>query len=521
VTVPTNAADQRFPALPDVGADDGPAHLERLVLGKLLTMPNAGECLNQVTLDDFAVPGHKHIFAAISAHTEKSVDNAKVIEDLINVRSVQAFGDTVLYLSRLRNEGIDAVGTFGFHAGRMRQAGQLRAIRDAAEAAYRAAEQGDHAAAVAALTSVIPSDDEGVERGNPMSSWRPVDITAVLDGTRVQPVPEIGRRQDGVRMFYRGKEHSVASEPECGKTWWLLLQVVDVLIEGGRVVYVDFEDDENTIVGRLLMLGCLPTHLSPATFRYVRPESKPTPAALRALITFEPEVFADLVVYDGVTEGMSLLGIEINDQESAAEWRRIFVKPALRKGAATVSTDHVVKNKDARGRFAIGAQHKLAGLTGVMFLMESVKPFGDGIKGSSRVLISKDRNGGLRKHGRVLESGLTHIGDLVGDAISEGSPSWRFFAPHEERTVEELADEGSEPGRPPADIRGAVDSVAKYLADHPGSSGRVVRANVGGRTTSVTAALDWLASNGHAVETVGDRRAVLYTLVDQLEEVAA
>lgn len=511
----SNAADQRFPALPDFDAEDRAVQLERIVLGKLLTATNAAEHLGLLTVEDFIIAAHQHIYAAIIAHADPAVDNNKVLEDVLNIRAVRACGDPVLYLSRLRNEGVDAVGTYGFHADRLRKASFLRSIRKAAEDAYRAAEQGDADTAITTLTQVV-AKAENAEDGtdsNPMASWLPVDLTPVLNGSRTQPVPELGRRQDGVRLFYRGKEHSVASEPECGKTWWLLLQVMTVLQEGGRVVYVDFEDDEDTIVGRLMLLGCLPTHLTPATFRYIRPEVKPTPAALRAQLTFGPDLGPDLVVYDGVTEGMSLLGIEINDQESAAEWRRVFVKPALRKGAATISTDHVVKNKDARGRFAIGAQHKLAGLTGVMFLMESVRPFGNGIKGTSRVLISKDRNGGLREFGRVLDSGLTHIGDLVGDATGEGAPLWQFFAPYEEPAPAE-AEANIASGGPPENLRSAVDAVIAYLAEHPNVSGRIVRANVEGRSATVGKALDWLASNGRAVTEDGPKNSTLYTLVE-------
>jgi hypothetical protein len=217
------------------------------------------------------------------------------------------------------------------------------------------------------------------------ASWIPVDVTPVLTGERKRVVPELGQRQDGVPLLYRGKEHAVASEPEAGKTFWVLLQVHHVLQAGGRVVYVDFEDDEGTIVGRLVELGCPPGLLGMETFRYVRPEERPRPEDLEALFTFGPELGPDLVVYDGVTEGLGLLGLEVNSQESAAEWRRLLVKPATRTGAATLSTDHVVKNREARGRFAIGAQHKLAGLTGVMFLMEAEKPHGVGLKGRTRV----------------------------------------------------------------------------------------------------------------------------------------
>ncbi|WP_328366217.1 hypothetical protein [Micromonospora zamorensis] len=348
------------------------------------------------------------------------------------------------------------------------------------------------------------------------SSWVPVDVGPVLRGERKRVVPELGQRQDGIPILYRGKEHAVASEPEAGKTFWVCLQVMAVLEAGGYVVYVDFEDDESTIVGRLLELGCPPEWLGPDRFRYVRPETEPRPEDLAGLFTFGPELGPDLVVYDGVTEGLGLLGLEVNSQESAADWRRLLIKPALRTGAATLSTDHVVKNKEARGRFAIGAQHKLAGLTGVMFLMECERPHGRGLKGRTRVLISKDRNGGLRQAGKPTDQpGITHLGNLVSDGETEPS-SWTFFPPYEERGQEEAHD--GKP-RPPAQIRLTVPKVKDYLVQHPRSSTKTIKANVEARGARVDEALEWLVSNGLAVVEAGARNAKLHSLVDVFDAV--
>jgi hypothetical protein len=278
-------------------------------------------------------------------------------------------------------------------------------------------------------TTTAPESAPESER----DSWTPVDLTEVLTGQHARVVPTLGLRNDGVRLLYPAKEHSLAAEPECGKTWLMLLIVADILREDGRVVFIDFEDDEGTIVERLLTLGILPDRLTMAggQFRYVRPEIKPAAGVLERLFAF-PNGPADLVCYDGVTEGMSLLGLKVADgvQTDAAAWRSALVKPALRLGAATLASDHVVKDEARRGRYAIGDQHKLAGLNGVQFLMEQGDPFGRGLKGRSRVLVSKDRNGGLRQHGKPTDKpGITHLGDLVGDATSGELDSLIFWPP--------------------------------------------------------------------------------------------
>jgi hypothetical protein len=58
------------------------------------------------------------------------------------------------------------------------------------------------------------------------SSWRPVDLTSVLDGTWQPPVPSVGRRSDGLGLFYQGKTHTVVSETEAGKTWFALAAAI-------------------------------------------------------------------------------------------------------------------------------------------------------------------------------------------------------------------------------------------------------------------------------------------------------
>ena len=251
-------------------------------------------------------------------------------------------------------------------------------------------------------------------------SWQPVDMGPVVRGERDSIRATIGQRSDGVRLLYPGREHSVASEPESGKTWLLLHIVGSVLAEGGRVVYVDFEDDEGGIGGRALALGIPAETLTDLSrFRYVRPEAAPTPEQYAELLDFDG-AGPTLVCLDGVTEGYALFGGEVNSQESAAKWRAGYVKPALRVGAATVSTDHVVKNKEGRNGYAIGAQHKKAGLNGALLELVNVDPFGRGLRGHSQVMIHKDRNGDLRRHGiRVDGERSVHFADLVMDATQD------------------------------------------------------------------------------------------------------
>jgi hypothetical protein len=256
-----------------------------------------------------------------------------------------------------------------------------------------------------------PTEDEDMDEDD---SWQPVDLGAVLDGTYERPTASIGHRSDGTALLYPGKEHSVFGEPEAGKGWFILHVAADELARDGTVLYVDFEDDEGTVVGRLHRDLGVPADDIKARFFYVRPDGPGVNAYPKLLDKTNPS----LVILDGVTEGYGLHGWQIKENDDSPRWRAAFVKPAMRRGAATLSTDHVVKNKEARNGFAIGGQHKKAGLTGVLFELINLEPFGKGLKGRSRLVIHKDRNGDLRQHGVPDEKNprITVFGDLTLDA---------------------------------------------------------------------------------------------------------
>lgn len=342
--------------------------------------------------------------------------------------------------------------------------------------------------------------DEPVE-----DSWAPVDITSVLSGEHRQVVPELGRRSDGIRILYPGKEHAIASEPECGKTWWVMLQVKSVLEEGGCVVYIDFEDDEGTIVGRLMSLGIDHDLLKPDRFRYVRPDVRPPAGVVARLCTFGDD-FARLVILDGMTEGLGLMGLSALDQEAIVEWRKTFVKPAMRGGAATLTTDHVVKAADNRGRYAIGAQHKLAGLNGVMFTMSAYKPFGQGLDGISSVFITKDRNGGLRRQGKQAE-GITEIGALHG-VCSDGRNKWSFRPP-----LDKAPAQGVEryPGLDKK-FHSFVKPVLEYIKANQNHSYTTIRENVKGSNAAIGTVLRWLTDKQALATQSGQGGGRLYAL---------
>jgi hypothetical protein len=89
--------------------------------------------------------------------------------------------------------------------------------------------------------------------------------------------------------------------------------------------------------------------------------------------------------------------------------------------------DHVVKSKDERGRFAVGSQHKMAGINGASYVFSVTEPFAPGAHGQATVLITKDRPGQVRKtaveHKRAGVFHLRSAGDDRAEATLEPAPA--------------------------------------------------------------------------------------------------
>ena len=84
---------------------------------------------------------------------------------------------------------------------------------------------------------------------------------------------------------------------------------------------------------------------------------------------------------------------------SAAAWSRLVPRRiAARTGAAVGLIDHVTKDPNSRGRWAIGGQAKMSGLTGASYMVEVARIFGEGLCGEVVLRLGKDRPGTLKRH---------------------------------------------------------------------------------------------------------------------------
>lgn len=281
------------------------------------------------------------------------------------------------------------------------------------------------------LRAYLARHDHGAD--TEPDSWAPIDLGPYLRGEVQRPMPTIGIvRSDGLRLIYAGKEHSVIGEMEAGKSWLALASAAAEITMGRTVIYVHFEEaDPSDSIERLLALGATPGDVE-KLFRFIAPDRPITPEQVLPLLDPIPS----LVVLDGVNEGMSMHGTGPRDEDGVATFRRRLIKPFVKAGAAVLTADHVVKDGEKRGRYALGSVHKGNALSGSLVVLENAEPFGRGARGRSHVFVTKDRPGHLRQHGRADRKtpGRTYMGELVVDDTRARTSylDVRFWAPSED-----------------------------------------------------------------------------------------
>lgn len=331
----------------------------------------------------------------------------------------------------------------------------------------------------------------------PPEDWRPVDLHPILAGETVDESPSILRRTDDVGLLYPGKLHALYAEPEGAKTWLALAACHEQIQLGEPVLFLDFEDSAIGVVERLRSLSLTDEQIG-QLFVYIRPESPATPAIVSEL----PGIGATLAVLDGVTEAMTLQGWEIGDNSDVARFVELLPRPLARMGAAVWMLDHVTKDRNGRGRYAIGAQHKLAGLSGAAYSSEVIHPFGRGMAGLSRLTVTKDRPGFVRPHS-VYGKGAGAV--RLVSSPEDGSVEIRI------EPAEDVTDEGFRPTT-------LMERVSRWLEDNGEQSQSAVERSVTGKTEFLRKALLTLAAEGFVSMRDGPRGSRLCASVQSFRK---
>lgn len=497
--LPPHAQNGTGPSRGDHPPSDTDA--EQIVLGAALIKPETVDtCARIITAADFYQPAHETLWRTIlSLHTAGEPTSSTAVfaalADRGDLRTLAPLGGPT-YLNDLEQIAILKPGDPDWYAHRIDQlARRRRAITTLDQQLQRLRRPGPDADVDDVLNNVTDQLTEArLNLANPptTTTWSPVDLGPVLAGEHLDPPPTMLRRNDGIPLIYEGAVHTVSGESESGKTWLTLIAALQLFQDQRDVTFVDFEDRADRVIGRLLALGAHPDQIR-THFSYIRPD-RPLDDGGRAQLT--PALAGRaLCIIDGVTEAMTMHGFDLNSNADSATFQGLLPRWVADHGPAVVMIDHVVKDKEKQDRFALGAQHKLAGIDGAAYIVKMVQPFARGRRGLAKVEIAKDRPGHVREQafGRTIAEFTldASVSDYVLDAV--------------------LAPPGAESGRSgqPFEPTILMEKISRFVQLNQGLSKKAIEDVVNGKTATKRLALELLVTRGY-IGTKTERNRVLH-----------
>jgi hypothetical protein len=341
------------------------------------------------------------------------------------------------------------------------------------------------------VTNSTPRPEElaKIVEGREPSSWRPIPLEGPVEDDA--PPSLLAIEGTARHLLYPGSTNSIFGESESGKSLLAIVAAREVIERGGRVLWLDYEDTRRRFTSRLDSMS-VPRELW-SSIDYVNPVealwSKRTNASTGAHADFV-ELLArgryEFAVVDTMTGAMSVEGLDPNiGTEVEAIQRELMGRIVKDTGAAVLVLDHVTKSSDGRGRYAIGSERKLSGITGAAYAIEVTKPWsralgGAPIHGTALLKITKDRPGYVRGEGSTLST----VASIEVTADPDGGLRLRVVDPRDTVPC------------PPLDL---VTKIVEALRRFPGMSKSALEAEVDVKAATVRVARDWLIDQGAIV----------------------
>ena len=318
-------------------------------------------------------------------------------------------------------------------------------------------------------------------------------VRHIAEGNIERPVPTLWQRDDGAFLVYPGRSHIFMGEPESCKTWQALVVVAQEIRAGNAALYVDLEDEPITAVERLLQLGLSVDEIADG-FLYMQPGG-PFDLVAGAHVDMHLGLCdrpVTVAVIDSMTEAMALNGGDPDKGTDVARFYHGLPKTLMLNGLAVIMIDHVTKSNDNRGRWAIGSERKISGITGAAYAFAARVPFGRGMTGKVDVTLSKDRVGSVRPLGSG--TGGKHLGTVTLTSDKDTGAVSVTFAASAGTPVTVLAAQLVERE---ARLRREMWQV---ISEDEGIGSTEMRKRVTGASDAKDETREWLIENGY-VET--------------------
>lgn len=311
--------------------------IEAAILGCALFNDASADAVAQTDPSAFYVPSHRAIAETIR---DLRVGGEKADPPMVVVRLKQtgydAYAPLIVELANRAPAGFDASRYMPTFLAMAKDRKLLIAADQLREAAY----EGDEARQfeVAAKVNAVVTDAITKENG----PFETENVAAVVRGDIEGVTPTILYRSDGNALIYPGMSHIIMSRPGLGKTWVGLYAAAEVLMDGGNVLYLDYENTYRMIGSRLRDLG-VPAENVEINFIYPGrlPAFDPAMSAELARVVEEKNIH--LVVVDGLGKSMARQGLDEDRAPDFLAWNYMVVEPALSSGAAVLILDHITK----------------------------------------------------------------------------------------------------------------------------------------------------------------------------------
>lgn len=327
------------------------------------------------------------------------------------------------------------------------------------------------------LVEQTTGDDQAVAvepEDDPTRNWKPADLAAAYARGLTRPEPSILLRTDGKHLLYPGRTHTIFGESGAGKTWVAYIAAVQLIRQGEHVIVIDFEDDENAYIARLLALG-LPIDLIVANTTYYPVGLGALPGDLEDMDRLIVERGTALVVVDSTGEALAAQGLDQDKDPDVARWMSSLPRRWAKLGPCVLMLDHM---PHAGGR-EIGSQRKRAGISGAAYEAIAAEPFARDRAGSLLLKVAKDRGGNFAKG---TEQALVRF-----EPADDGAVMVATVAPGSGRTV-------SARQRSLGDY---MDAVVELLGAAGGAvKARDLRAGIAGDNKAVDLAVRALEASG-------------------------
>lgn len=311
-----------------------------------------------------------------------------------------------------------------------------------------------------------------------VGTWEALDLDPYLNG-EVQPVePTEMLRVDGQALMYPGRLNMLYGPSESAKSWIAMHACTQVISRGGRVVYLDFEDEPVNALQRMKLLGAGYDDLR-LGFKYVRPE-EPLEPMMKArwgeskadeksklnnklFLDLLDKTDPELIVADGMTVLYGLHGLDSNDSVQT-DIITTWLKTLSRNGRTTVIiVDHTAKNP-SRGSLPIGSQHKVSMVQGALLQAYPVKQPMPGAVGKVELIVLKDRPGQVRAIAEKSGEKAQLAGVVILDSTTEGRTDMAIHAPGSIPAGSAVPDASGMPSRIEVDLQKAAKRRAEQEA---------------------------------------------------------